>query len=82
MCKDKLDVVSRDITRTLVQWLIHEEEGVDDDNDLHVDDKLDGDDVVLEEIGEDNESEEFDDEDDADYDDSDVMVTFVDGDIR
>ena len=53
---------------------------MDEDDDL--DDKLDGDDVVLEEIGEDSESEEFDDEDNADYEDNgnDVMiVTFGDG---
>ena len=80
--QDKLDVVSRDTARTLVQWLSHDQEHVDEDNDQ--DDKLDGDDAVLVEIGEDSESEEFGDEDNADYDDNDddviiVMVTFCDG---
>ena len=50
---------------------------MDEDDDL--DDKLDGDDVVLEEIGEDSESEEFDDEDNADYEDNGNDVTFGDG---
>ena len=63
--QNKFDVVSRDIARTLVQRLSHEKE----DNDL--DDELDGDYVILEEIGKDSESEEFDDEDNADDDDDD-----------
>ena len=63
----KLDVISTNIARILVQRLTREEEDVDEDDDL--DDELDGDDMALGEIGKDSESEEeFDDDDNSDDD--------------
>ena len=61
------------MSRTLVQRLSHEEEDVD--KDYNLDDELDGDGMVLGEIGEESESEEeFDDDDDDDDDDADDDV--------
>ena len=65
----KLDLISTDIARTLVQRLSCEEEDVDEDDDL--DDELDSDDMALVEIGKDSESEEEFDDDDNDNDGAD-----------
>ena len=86
--QDKLDVVSADIARTLVQWLSYGGRNVDEDPDV----ELDGIDMVLGEIGEESESEEEfgdddddndndnDDDDDDDDDDSDGDSNFEDED--